>query len=249
MLNGPVKVAAIALALLVALLLLDMSFSLVSVGINVPGSGGPSEPGTAGDADNVRGENGQAGEASSGNGSGSSTDGDSNPLTGSGGSAPAIPKEVLAPVVGMIVDVYLARGKASPDWISCGRTVAVDGRFVARCEAPVDVPPGDYNLIARSLDNVVYRGSDSDPVVSLVSPTSLSIDVSGSVRSGEGCVVNVALTESVTGLPPVLVLEAGLLLVCVTLAQGAVEEHRALRKSYLERGAGREEVDTAIRGA
>ncbi len=40
------------------------------------------------------------------------------------------------PVAGMIVDVYLARDKASPDWISCGRTVAVDGRFVAGCEAP-----------------------------------------------------------------------------------------------------------------
>ncbi|MGE5465335.1 MAG: Ig-like domain-containing protein, partial [Betaproteobacteria bacterium] len=105
------------------------------------------------------------------------------------------------PVAGMIVDLYLARDKASPDWISCGRTVAVDGRFAAKCEAPDDVPPGDYNLIARSLDNLVYRGSDSDPVVSLVSPTSLSIDAPGSVRSGEGCVVNVALTESVTGLP------------------------------------------------
>ncbi len=98
MLNGPVKVAAIALALLVALLLLDISFSLVSVGINAPGSSGPSEPGTAGDATAGPGENGQAGDASSGSGPGNTPAGDSNPLTGSGGSVPAIPKEVLAPV-------------------------------------------------------------------------------------------------------------------------------------------------------
>jgi hypothetical protein len=51
------------------------------------------------------------------------------------------------------------------------------------------------------------------------------------------------------GSPPILVLAAGLLLVCTTLAQGAVEEHRALRKSYLERGAGQEEVDTAVRSS
>jgi hypothetical protein len=95
------------------------------------------------------------------------------------------------PVPGMIVDVYLARDKASPDWIGCGRAVAVDGRFFTRCKSPDDVPPGEYSLIARSQDNVLYRGSDSDPVVS----------PPGSVRSGEGCVANVALTESVTGLP------------------------------------------------
>ena len=392
MLNGPVKVAAIALALLVALLLLDMSFSLVSVGINAHGSGGSPEQGTAGDANDVGGVNGQAGDGSSGGGTGDTQAGDSNLLTGTDGSVPAIPKEVLAPVgilwwlfgnnganvpsgampstdvpgdvdsgmpdvgdvsvpggntgdiptgagagsgagtnpgptaisnipsgipssgpgasglpspgstgqaspsatpgnvdsgqtagagdtaipdwliplvggmemitgdpgtaydssapvqlpngtvipgsttrketvtditdyampitkgisfavngtvaqadgtpvAGMIVDVYLARDKASPDWISCGRAVAVDGRFFASCKSPDDVPPGDYNLLARSLDNVLYRGSDSDPVVSLVSPTSLSIDAPGSVRSGEGCVINVALTESVTGLP------------------------------------------------
>ena len=105
------------------------------------------------------------------------------------------------PAAGMIVDVYMARDKAAPDWASCGRAVVVDGRFVARCEAPDNLTPGDYNLIARSLDNVLYRGSDSDPVVSLVSPTRLSIDAPGNVRSGEGCVVSVALTESVTGLP------------------------------------------------
>jgi hypothetical protein len=61
-------------------------------------------------------------------------------------------------------------------------------------------------------------------------------------------VIGGGLVSPGAGLPPVLVLAAGLLLVCVTLAQGAVEEHRGLRKSYLERGAGREEVDAAIRG-
>jgi hypothetical protein len=61
-------------------------------------------------------------------------------------------------------------------------------------------------------------------------------------------VIDGGLVSPGAGLPPVLVLVAGLLLVCVTLAQGAVEEHRVLRKSYLERGAGREEVDAAIRG-
>jgi hypothetical protein len=390
-LNGLVKVAAIALALLVALMLLDMSFSLISVGIHAPGCSGSPEPGTAGEATAGPGENGQAGAAPSGSAQGSSPSGGSDPLTGTGGSAPQIPKEVLAPVgllwwllgnsganvpsgampstdmpgvantsmpdasgvslpgdtatgmptdsgagtgtgsspgtiavsnspsgnsgtgagdngmpspgtdgaspsatsdnitsgqtagagstaipdwliplvggmemitgspgtaydrsapvrlpngtviagsgtpaetvtaitdysrpitkgtvfvvngtvsltdgtpaAGMIVDVYLARDKASPDWISCGRTAAVDGRFVASCQSPDDVPPGDYNLIARSLDNVLYRGSDSDPVVSLVSPTRLSVDAPGSVRSGEGCVISVTLTESVTGLP------------------------------------------------
>lgn len=391
-LNGPVKVAAIALALLVALLLLDMSFSLVSVGINAPGSGGPSEQGTAGDPTLVPGGSEQPGGSTSGSGPGSDPAGGSNPLSGTDGSVPAIPKEVLAPIglwwwllgnngenlspgsglpgidnatmpdgsgvstplvtatgippgtgigdgtgtnpgptavgssptgktppgpgnggipspggtgqpslpatpgndtpsrvtgpdgseipdwmipllggtkmiaggndggagatpdsstpvrlpngtvltgsaelaetvtlitdyampitkgtvfdvsgtvtmtdgtpaLGMIVEVYLARDKASPDRVKCGRTVAVDGRFVAKCEAPDSLAPGDYNLIARSFDNRLYHGSDSDPVVSLVSPTSLSIDAPGSVRSGEGCVVNVALTESVTGLP------------------------------------------------
>jgi hypothetical protein len=64
-----------------------------------------------------------------------------------------------------------------------------------------------------------------------------------------GSVIEGGLASLGSGLPPLLVLSAGLLLVCVTLAQGAVEEHRALRKSYLERGAGREEVDAAVRGS
>ena len=62
-------------------------------------------------------------------------------------------------------------------------------------------------------------------------------------------VIDGGLVSPGAGLPPVLVLAAGLLLVCVMLAQGAVDEHRSLRKSYLERGADREEVDTAIRGS
>ena len=46
-------------------------------------------------------------------------------------------------------------------------------------------------------------------------------------------VIDGGLVSPGAGLPPVLVLAAGLLLVSVTLAQGAVEEHRSLRKSYL----------------
>jgi hypothetical protein len=63
-----------------------------------------------------------------------------------------------------------------------------------------------------------------------------------------GSVIDGGLASLGGGLPPALVLAAGLLLVCTMLAQGAVEEHRALRKSYLERGASREEVDAAVRG-
>jgi hypothetical protein len=90
-LNGPVKVAAIALALLVVLLLLDMSFSLVSVGINAPGSGEPSGQSTAGDATAGTGDAGQAGDAASGSGTGDTPAGGSNPLTGTDPSLPAIP--------------------------------------------------------------------------------------------------------------------------------------------------------------
>jgi hypothetical protein len=64
-----------------------------------------------------------------------------------------------------------------------------------------------------------------------------------------GSVIDGGLASLGGGLPPALVLAAGLLLVCTMLAQGAVEEHRALRKSYLERGAGPEEADAAVRGS
>ena len=97
-LNGFVKLAAIALALLVALMLLDLSFSLVSVGINAPGAGETPGQGTAGDSAAGPVDNGQAGGASPGSGPGSGPAGGSNPLSGTGGSAPQIPKEALAPV-------------------------------------------------------------------------------------------------------------------------------------------------------
>lgn len=374
--NGPVKLAAIALALLVALMLLDMSFSLVSVGINAPGSEGTSSQGTAGDGTAGQGD---TGEASSGSGPGGSPAGDSDPLSDTDGQAREIPKEVLAPVgllwwvlgnsgvsdtnlsaanasmpvasatgiptamstspgpavasygptvnpgstpraspgvssagtnstgeatppvgdgnvpgpetddigdimdgvpewllpvlggvdwimhdgngdsdatydtstpvqvpdgtvisgsmtpmdtitgisgysepitkgmtftvngtvtgtdgrpvAGIIVDIYLAKDKASPDWIDCGRAIAVDGIFGAECRTPDNVTPGDYNLIARSLDNRLYRGSDSDPVVELVAETLLSVEAPHNVRSGDDCVVSATLIDRASGLP------------------------------------------------
>jgi hypothetical protein len=101
----------------------------------------------------------------------------------------------------MIVDIYLAKDKASPDWINCGRAIAVAGIFSAECRAPNNVTPGDYNLIARSLDNRLYRGSDSDPVVELVAETKLSVEAPHNVRSGETCVVSATLIDRTSGLP------------------------------------------------
>jgi hypothetical protein len=101
----------------------------------------------------------------------------------------------------MIVDIYLAKDKASPDWIDCGRAIAVDGIFGAECRAPDNVTPGDYNLIARSLDNRLYRGSDSDPVVELVAETVLSVEAPHNVRSGDACVVSATLIDRASGLP------------------------------------------------
>jgi hypothetical protein len=385
-LNGLVKLASIALALLVALVLLDMSFSLVSVGIGGHGGDETSDPGTAGDAATGPGNTGQADEASPGSDSGSGSAGDSNPLSGMDGSVPEIPKEVLAPlgllwwvmdnsgvtvpgadgnaslpdnanspganasmpaagatgipsapgptsastdstiqpgfspgaasgpspgtsgagkatlspesgnvsepdtdgmqdimngvpdwmipvlggidwimnggngdsetdydtstpvqlpdgtvipdsvsladtitgisgyskpitkgvtfavngtvtgtdgrpVKGIIVDIFLAKDKASPDWINCGRAIAIDGVFGAECHTPNNLTPGDYNLIARSLDNRLYRGSDSDPVVELVAETLLSVEAPHNVRSGDACQVSVTLIDRVSGLP------------------------------------------------
>ncbi len=152
----------------------------------------------------------------------------------------------IAAVTGIVLAVTLAMFIATP--LHANLSTWADSTL-----QPYGVPDAVYVIYAVAIIAVLLLGVMRHNVLryllylswALYLPPILSFsrfDLLSSVIDG-------GLVSPGAGLPPVLVLAAGLLLVCVTLAQGAVEEHRSLRKSYLERGAGREEVDTAIRGS
>jgi len=99
---------------------------------------------------------------------------------------------------GVRVLVYLMKqkGENAPP---CGYGLTENGRFDITCEVPKEVEVGDYYVVAHSLGNEVYADSWSDPMIRVVSETSLLLSAPSRVLVGEEFTVRGRLVERLTG--------------------------------------------------
>lgn len=81
-------------------------------------------------------------------------------------------------VKGMDIKIYLKENKSSEFYgFECGRGVVKDSKFNVTCQVPGVMDVGDYHLVAHAVPNNIYDGSWSDPPVTVISDTNISLRV------------------------------------------------------------------------
>jgi transglutaminase-like putative cysteine protease len=101
-------------------------------------------------------------------------------------------------VNGVRVVIYLMKqkGENAPQR---GYGLTENGRFDITCEVPKEVEVGDYYVVAHSLGNEMYADSWSDPMIKVVSETSLLLTAPSRALVGKEFVVKGRLVEKLTG--------------------------------------------------
>jgi len=88
-----------------------------------------------------------------------------------------------------------------------GEGQALEGHFKMECYLGKDVAVGGYQLIAHARGDDIYAESWSDPEVKVVSATSITLDVPGTVRVGEPLTIAGTLVEELGDPIPDQVIE------------------------------------------
>ena len=78
------------------------------------------------------------------------------------------------PVSGLIVQIFINETKEQGG-TKIGETVSKQGTFYAEVQIPDHMEPGSYQLLARTVGNLRYKDSWSDPDVGVISTSGLSI--------------------------------------------------------------------------
>ena len=78
------------------------------------------------------------------------------------------------PVSGLIVQIFINETKEQGG-TKIGETVSKQGTFYAEVQIPDHMEPGSYQLLARTVGNLRYKDSWSDPDLGVISTSGLSI--------------------------------------------------------------------------
>ncbi len=90
------------------------------------------------------------------------------------------------PVSGLSVSITLKIDKNDSVGFVCGlNTTDAEGKFNILCQIPQNVSLGSYQVIASTLGNTVYAGSNSDPTLQVNSATKISATSSGPPLVGQ----------------------------------------------------------------
>ena len=87
-------------------------------------------------------------------------------------------------VSGLTVEVFLKVLK-NETGIRIGVGKVEDGMFQITCKAKPDMNVGDYHLVAHTLPNEIYKGSDSDPEIRIMTRTEVSLEAPLEAYVGE----------------------------------------------------------------
>jgi len=166
-------------------------------------------------------------------------------------AAPAVSRRPVSPDLAVEACICAVTGVALAVSLAMFVSTPLHAGLSSWADNTLQVPGAVYVVYALAIVAAIILGVLCHNVLRFVLYLSFALYLPSILAFSRfdllGQVIDGGLASLGGGLPPALVLAAGLLLVCTMLARGAVEEHRALRKSYLERGASREEVDAAVR--
>ena len=103
-------------------------------------------------------------------------------------------------VSGLVVEIYL-REQKNETGVKVGNGQVSDGLFQITCMAKSDMQVGDYHLVAETLPNEIYKGSDSDPEIRLMTRTEVSSISPKTAYVGEPITFQGKLIDSTNGEP------------------------------------------------
>ncbi|MEM1606991.1 MAG: transglutaminase domain-containing protein [Candidatus Bathyarchaeia archaeon] len=106
-------------------------------------------------------------------------------------------------VSGLTTEIYLKRSKTDSfeESILVGRGLVENGVFNIDCVVPLYIDVGDYYVVARTLGNQKYRGSESDPQIKVASSTYLSAKAPEKTIAGRSFTVSGDLREVKSNIP------------------------------------------------
>jgi len=103
-------------------------------------------------------------------------------------------------VSGLLVLLYLKKNK-NENTLSVGKGYVENGRFRIAIRIGENMDVGDYHVVAQTLGNSSYEGSWSDPVLRVMSESSLSLEAPSRVLVGRPFRVGGRLTDRISGTP------------------------------------------------
>ncbi len=112
-------------------------------------------------------------------------------------------------VDGIAVEIFLNETKDKGGTL-IGEGWALEGHFKIECYLGKDVAVGGYQLIAHARGDDTYAESWSDPEVKVVSATTITLDVPGTVRVGDSLAIAGTLMEELGDPIPDQVMEVSL---------------------------------------
>ncbi len=106
------------------------------------------------------------------------------------------------PASGLTVKIYLKISKEVPEGLFCGSgTTANDGTFSITSNVSKLVSVGNYQVVAKTIGNEAYSGSDSDPALTINSQTKINATTTGQVEAGKSFNLVAQLLESTSDAP------------------------------------------------
>jgi transglutaminase-like putative cysteine protease len=103
-------------------------------------------------------------------------------------------------VDGMTVEIFLTPSK-NETGIRCGAGLVEHGEYRVACDVAPNMNVGDYQLVAHAMANQLYRESWSDPEITVMAETEVSIQAPKAAYVGEYVSVVGKLIEKSSGLP------------------------------------------------
>ncbi|MBA7654196.1 hypothetical protein ES703_62072 [subsurface metagenome] len=100
------------------------------------------------------------------------------------------------PADGQWVEVFINSQKETEGGLLIGEGATTsEGRFDIEAIIPPEIGVGDYHMLAHCLKSTRYMESWSDPIIKLVTPTNLSMQVSSRVKIQEPVILSGNLNE------------------------------------------------------
>jgi transglutaminase-like putative cysteine protease len=99
------------------------------------------------------------------------------------------------PVDGVSIELFINTKKETTGGIEVGKGVVKNGSFDITAAVPLEVKVGPYQLMAHSLGGIKYQDSWSDPPVTVLTGTAITLDALGKIKVNDQLTVKGILTE------------------------------------------------------
>ena len=101
-----------------------------------------------------------------------------------------------APLDGLPVEIYINPQKVTTEGTLLGQGTVTNGTFNITAEVPNTTGLGNYQMLAHCLGNAQYAGSWSDPTITVVTDTVITLTVPAQIKAAEPVTIQGTLTEA-----------------------------------------------------